>query len=83
MKEKILENKKLFLNFLGVTHNRGVIDKEISELREQFDILILTLEPKIRIKLEDNVNQMMDIIKERYFEYGALVKEVELDYNND
>lgn len=50
---------------------------------EQFDNIIVTLEPKIKLKLEDNVNQMIDIIKERYFEYGALVKEVELDYNND
>lgn len=83
MNEKILENKRLFLNFLGVTHSRGVVDKEIFELREKFDSLIRNLEPKTKLSLENTLEEMLEIVKDRYFEYGAIVKEIETDYIND
>lgn len=66
--EKTLINKKLILNFLNVSTYKGLINQDIREIEK---------------KIENNINEYKDALKERYLEFGAILHEIENDFIND
>ena len=83
-----LEQRNFILYFIELAERKGLIKNKYKEEKEKLNNLLEEIEKilmplghnKIYINLDDTINQIIEIVKNLYFEYGKIVDTIEEDY---
>lgn len=83
-----LEQKNLILYFVELAERKRLIKNKFKEEKEKLDNLLVEIEKiliplghnKICIQLDNSINDIIEIAKNLYFEYGKIANTIEEDY---
>lgn len=83
-----LEQKNLILYFVEIAERKGLIKNKFKEEKEKLNNLLMEIEKilmplghnKICIQLDNSINDIIEIAKNLYFEYGKIANTIEEDY---
>jgi len=83
-----LEQKNLILYFVELAERKGLIKNKFKEEKEKLNNLLEEIEKilmplghnEICIQLDNSINDIIEIAKNLYFEYGKIANTIEEDY---
>lgn len=82
------ENKNLLLYFVELGARKGILKDRVAEEKEKLfeilseveKILTSTNNNQLNIKLENMVNDVIELTQHQYFEYGKIANTIEEEY---
>ena len=83
-----LEQRNLILYFVEIAERKGLIKNKFKEENEKLNNLLMEIEKilmplghnKICIQLDNSINDIIEIAKNLYFEYGKIANTIKEDY---
>ena len=83
-----LEQRNYLLYFVELAERKGLIKNKFKEEKEKLNNLLMEIEKilmplghnEICIQLDNSINDIIEIAKNLYFEYGKIANTIEEDY---